>query len=202
MIDPGSTIPRMDRRRFLAAAAALPFAANASFVSADETATGTLPGSVSGSPDPDKSAEGVSPQFARYKLTLNRVLTGGSPAYTHDFLLKDLTGEPGRRFTNFSGDLSGRWIGALVSCSAQFGESFPALAPFVRDAIALQKPEGWFGKSFNRENPDDDDLALLWGNGRLLVGLMEFHQFQPDPAVLASAQKLGDFLLSIAPLYN
>lgn len=145
---------------------------------------------------------GDEPQFARYKLTLNRVLTGASPAYTRAFLLKDLTGEPGRRFTNFSGDLSGRWIGALASCAAQFGENFPTLAPFVRDAIALQKPEGWFGKSFNRDNPNDDDLALLWGNGRLLVGLMEYHQLRPDPAVLAAARRLGEFLLSIAPLYN
>ncbi len=147
-------------------------------------------------------ARAGDPQFARYRLTLNRVLTGTSPAYTREFLLKDLTGVSGRRFTNFSGDLSGRWIGALASCSAQFGESFPALAPFVREAIALQKPEGWFGKSFHRDNPNDDDLALLWGNGRLLVGLMEFHQLHPDPAVLAAARRLGDFLTSIAPLYN
>jgi DUF1680 family protein len=157
---------------------------------------------VCGTANESESARGTDPAFARYRLTLNRVLTGTGPAYTRDFLLKDLTGAPGRRFTNFSGDLSGRWIGALASCAVQFGENFPALAPFVRDAIALQKPEGWFGKSFNRENPNDDDLALLWGNGRLLVGLMEYHQLQPDPAVLAAARRLGDFLLEIAPLYN
>jgi hypothetical protein len=192
----------MDRRRFLASAAALPFAAQASLLSAGQTAPEAVPGSGSGPANEDKSTNGSGPAFARYKLTLNRVLTGPSPAYTREFLLKDLTGEPGRRFTNFSGDLSGRWIGALASCAAQFGESFPPLAPFVRDAIALQKPDGWFGKSFNRTHPNDDDLALLWGNGRLLVGLMEYHQLQPDLAVLAAAQRLGDFLLSIAPLYN
>jgi DUF1680 family protein len=31
---------------------------------------------------------------------------------------------------------------------------------------------------------------------------MEYHAIQPDPAVLASARRLGDFLLAIAPLYN
>jgi hypothetical protein len=186
----------MDRRRFLASSAALPFAARSSLLSADEPVTGA------GTAGQEKTAEVGDPRFARYRLTLNRVLTGDSPAYTRDFLLKDLTGASGRRFTNFSGDLSGRWIGALASCSAEFGENFPALAPFVRDAIALQRSEGWFGKSFNRDNPNDDDLALLWGNGRLLVGLMEYHQLQPDPAVLATARRLGDFLLAIAPLYN
>jgi len=190
----------MDRRRFLVSASALPFAAHASLVSAGQPSPDPVPDSSSATQD--KSTRASDPQFARYKLTLNRVLTGDSPAYTREFLLKDLTGAPGRRFTNFSGDLSGRWIGALASCSAQFGESFPTLAPFVRDAIALQRPEGWFGKSFNRNNPNDDDLALLWGNGRLLVGLMEYHHLQPDPTVLAAARRLGDFLLSIAPLYN
>jgi DUF1680 family protein len=184
----------MDRRRFLASTAALPFAAHASLLTADQSAS---PPSTQ-----SKSALAPDPQFARYKLTLNRVLTGTSPAYTREFLLKDLTGESGRRFTHFSGDLSGRWIGALASSSAQFGDSFPALAPFVRDAIALQKPEGWFGKTFNRDNPNDNDLALLWGNGRLLVGLIEYHQLRPDPAVLAAARRLGDCLLAIAPLYN
>ena len=188
----------MDRRRFLASTAALPFAAHASLLNADQTKSEPTQAAAT----QKKSASASDLQYARYRLTLNRVLKGTSPAYTREFLLKDLTGEPGRRFTNFSGDLSGRWIGALASCSAQFGESFPALAPFVRDAIALQKPEGSFGKSFKREKPNDDDLALLWGNGRLLVGLMEYHAIQPDPAVLASARRLGDFLLAIAPLYN
>jgi DUF1680 family protein len=187
----------MDRRRFLASSAALPFAARASLLGAEAQPVGGTEAATQ-----DKSTSALGPQFARYKLTLNRVLTGDSPAYTRDFLLKDLTGAPGRRFTNFSGDLSGRWIGALASCSAQFGESFPALAAFVHDAIALQQPEGWFGKSFNRDNPNDDDLALLWGNGRMLVGLMEYHQLQPDSAVLATARRLGDFLLAIAPIYN
>jgi DUF1680 family protein len=192
----------MDRRRFLASAAALPIAAHSSFLSAGQVSTGAVPNFDFGAANEDKSALGSNLAFARYKLTLKRVLAGGSPAYTREFLIKDLTGEPGRRFTNFSGDLSGRWIGALASCSAQFGETFPPLAPFVRDAIALQKPEGWFGKSFNRDNPNDDDLALLWGNGRLLVGLMEYHALNPDPAVFGAARRLGDFLLAIAPIFN
>jgi DUF1680 family protein len=117
-------------------------------------------------------------------------------------LLEDLRGTPGRRFTNFSGDLSGRWIGALAASASSFNEGFPTLDEFVKAALPLQHAEGYFGKSFNRDRPGDDDLALLWGNGRLLVGLMEYYALRPDPAVLDSARKLGDFLVRIGPAFN
>ena len=130
------------------------------------------------------------------------MLLGKNPQYTPEFLLEDLRGEPGRRFTNFSGDLSGRWIGALAASSSSFGEDFPSLDAFVKSALPLQHPEGYFGKSFNADHPADDDLALLWGNGRLLVGLMEFYSLRRQPAALAAARKLGDFLVAIGPQFN
>jgi DUF1680 family protein len=142
------------------------------------------------------------PNLDRYHHTLNRVLRGTQPEYTQEFLLEDLRGEPGRRFTNFSGDLSGRWIGALAASSASFGEEFPALDEFVKKALPLQHPEGYFGKSFDAQHPGDDDLALLWGNGRLLVGLMEYYNLRRDPATLAAARRLGDFLVGLGPVFN
>ena len=185
----------MNRRKFLAASAALPFAVRASALG--EQAEPAQPA------HPEKLSDSAGrPNFDRYHLTLNRVLEGAQPAYTHEFLLEDLRGEPGRRFTNFSGDLSGRWIGALAASSASFAEDFPGLDEFVKKALPLQHPEGYFGKSFNAEHPADDDLALLWGNGRLLVGLMEYHGLRRDPAALASARRLGDFLVGIGPKFN
>ena len=148
-----------------------------------------------------KMAEG-RPFYDRYRLTRDRVLSGTEPAYSSEFLLSDLRGEPGRRFTNFSGDLSGRWIGALASSSATYKEEFPALQPFVESALKLQHREGYFGKSFNADDPSDDDLALLWGNGRLLVGLTEYYSLSHDPDVLRAARQLGDFLVRIAPRFN
>ena len=180
----------MNRRHFLAASAALAV---------------TAPRSLHASAIPAAASSSVStlPAFARYQLTLERVLSGPNPAYTSSFLLEDLRGTPGsRRFTNFSGDLSGRWIGALTSSAAAFGQSFPALQSFVRAALPLQHPEGYFGATFNADQPTDDDLALLWGNGRLLVGLLEYNSHYPDPAVLAAARRLGDFLVSIGSLFN
>ncbi len=190
----------MNRRKFLAASAALPFAARS--VMAGERPE---PPVAAG---PDQSATNISrgssgrPNLSRYHHTLKRVLSGTGPAYTPEFLLADLTGAPGRRFTEFSGDLSGRWIGALAASSASFGEDFPALHDFVKQAIPLQHSEGFFGKSFSADHPGDNDLALLWGNGRLLVGLMEYYNLQPDPAALAAARRLGDFLVGIGPRFN
>lgn len=138
----------------------------------------------------------------RYRLTRDRVLHGTGPAYTPDFLLEDIHATPGRRFTEFSGDVSGRWISSLAAASAAYGESFPALDEVVRRTIALQHAEGYFGKTFHFDDPDDKDMALLWGNGRLLVGLMEYYSLKRDLTVLGSAKRLGDFLLRIGPRFN
>jgi DUF1680 family protein len=181
----------MNRRKFVVTSAALPFAAHS-----------LLDGQTI-RPDPNNAAPASDcPLLNRYHLTRDRVLHGAQPAYTPEFLLQDLRGEPGRRFTNFSGDVSGRWIGALAASAASFGEDFPVLDEFVKKALPLQHPEGYFGKSFNAGHPGDDDLALLWGNGRLLVGLMEYYALRRDPAVLAAARRLGDFLVAIGPRFN
>lgn len=194
----------MNRRRFLARAAALPFAAQAAATQGSEARRACAAASNTGTPPAlaPHTAPNAQPNLDRYHRTLHRVLFGAGPAYAPDFLLEDIRATPGRRFTNFSGDVSGRWVGALSTSAATFGGSFPALQGVVDRTIALQHPDGYFGKTFHYEHPDDDDLALLWGNGRLLVGLMEYYALNPDPAVLASAKKLGDFLLRIAPNFN
>jgi DUF1680 family protein len=182
----------MNRRNFLVASAAIPFAAHAAL-------SGERPAHSDREKSPIATA---SPNLDRYRLTRDRVLHGARPAYSQEFLLEDLRGTPGRRFTNFSGDLSGRWIGALSACSASFGDDFPVLDEFVSKTLPLQHAEGYFGKSFSAENPGDDDLALLWGNGRLLVGLMEYYALRHDRAALAAARRLADFLASIGPKFN
>jgi DUF1680 family protein len=136
----------------------------------------------------------------RYELTLQRVLSGTAPAYTPEFLLADVRPTPGRRFTEYSGDLSGRYIGALATAARVYGSNFPALDGLVEQVVSLQKPDGYFGSSFHYDKPTDPDLALLWGNGRLLVGLLEYYRYKPSAPVLAASTRLGDFLLRIAPL--
>jgi len=182
----------MNRRTFIAQAAALPLAAS--------VPTPCL--ALSGAPRTAVRDLKAGPDLSRYHLTLDRVLHGRNPEYTADFLLEDILATSGRRFTNFSGDLSGRWIGALATSASVFGDSFPRLDEVVRGVIAHQHPDGYFGSTFHYDHPDDNDLALLWGNGRLLVGLMEYHALTNDPDVFSSARRLGDFLIRIAPRFN
>lgn len=186
----------MNRRRFLAGSVALPLIAHATAIAEPARVRQEATHADSTAP------VSIEPMMERYRLTRDRVLHGTGPAYTPDFLLEDIHATPGRRFTEFSGDVSGRWISALAAASAVYGESFPALDEVVRRTIALQHPEGYFGKTFHFDDPDDKDMALLWGNGRLLVGLMEYHALKQDPTVLTSAKRLGDFLLRISPRFN
>lgn len=182
----------MNRRTFISQAATLPLAAS---VPSPCLALSDAPPSA----NQDLKA---GPDFSRYRLTLGRVLHGRDPAYTPDFLMEDILATPGRRFTNFSGDLSGRWTGALSASASVFGDSFPSLDEVVRRVITHQHRDGYFGSTFHYDHPDDNDLALLWGNGRLLVGLMEYYALTSDPDVLGAAKRLGDFLVRIAPRFN
>jgi hypothetical protein len=152
----------MDRRRFVQSAALLLPAARLRALA--------VPAEAADAPSPS-----IGDLAARYQLTLDRVLKGDAPAYTPDFLLADVKPQPVRRFTEYSGDLSGRYIGALSTAARVYGQTFTVLDPLVVRVIALQKRDGYFGVGFHYDHPTDDDLALLWGNGRLLVGLLEYY---------------------------
>jgi DUF1680 family protein len=136
----------------------------------------------------------------RFQLTLRRALSGDSPQYSHEFLLADIKPTAERRFTEYSGDLSGRYIGALSTAALVFRIETPGLDSLVKEVIARQKPDGYFGSTFHFDNPTDADMALLWGNGRLLVGLLEYYRYRRSQQVLTAAKRIGDFLLRVSPL--
>jgi DUF1680 family protein len=186
----------MDRRKFVKAAALLPIAGHAARLSAGSAATPPHQEEHESRPAPG------DPKWLpeRCALTLQRALTGASPQFTEEFLLADVRPDPIRRFTEYSGDTSGRYIGALASVSAAFRAPAPNLESFVAKVIALEKPEGYFGAAFHSSLLGDNDLALLWGNGRLLVGLLEYYAVDPSPRVLAACTRLGDWLVEIGPL--
>ncbi len=138
----------------------------------------------------------------RFDLTLERVLDGGPPVYDPPFLLADLIPRDVRRFTNFSGDLSGRYIGALAAASRRRPVPAETLRKLVHEAVGLQRADGHFGAPLSRFGVTDDDMALMWGNGRLLIGLLEYHAVAQDAAALRAAQGIGDFLLGNAEAFN
>jgi DUF1680 family protein len=139
---------------------------------------------------------------ARFDLTLKRVLHGGPPQYTEPFLLADVVPHDTRRFTNFSGDLSGRYLGALAISRPRRDEAGAPLEGFISAILEHQKSDGHFGDPMGRLAIEDDDMARLWGNGRLLIGLLEYYRETPRPEVLQAARALGDFLIAVAPRFN
>jgi hypothetical protein len=154
----------------------------------------------SASPATGPAASGTRPAgdlARRIGLTARRLTATGVPAYTEDFVLADVTPDTRRRFWNFSGDLSGRWIEALAVLPAP---SSADLAPLVARILAQQRPDGRFGRTdlaFTAAETGNEHMALLWGNGRLLVGLMAYWRVTRDTAVLAAARRLASFLLAV-----
>jgi len=125
---------------------------------------------------------------------------GIMPKISPEFILADLslTPEHKRRFTEFSGDLSGRYLSA-------FSKNNPDNNPvdihlLIDEALQYQHEDGRFGNadlSFDSEKLDGPQMALLWGNGRFLVGLMDYYIAYRRPEVLEAGVKLGNFLVSI-----
>jgi DUF1680 family protein len=147
----------------------------------------------------DKNTSGEINQ--RIKMVSDRILFGHTPEMSSDFILADISLKPEfkRRFTAFSGDISGRYFDVF---SAYPAENNPInMAKLMDEALQYQHPDGRFGNPdllFDPEKLASPHMALLWGNGRLLVGLMKYYQMDPQPKVLAAAKKLGDFINSIA----
>ena len=146
--------------------------------------------------EPEKSGE----LQRRIDMSVDRLLHGQIPAFTDPFILADvaLLPEYPRRFSNYSGDLSGRYLSAIsVLPRDQHPAGLPAL---VDKLISYQQPDGRFGRAnlaFTAREIGREHMALLWGNGRLLVGLMDYYAAYPEDQVLEAARRLGEFLLSI-----
>jgi hypothetical protein len=121
------------------------------------------------------------------------------PVFTKEFVLADVNINPDnpRRFYNYSGDLSGRYIECLSAfCN---NEKCGYLDKIVEDALLYQHDDGRFGDQelvFTEEYIDQEHTALLWGNGRLLTGLLEYYKYNPKPEILHAAKKIGDFFLT------
>ncbi|MFA6084261.1 beta-L-arabinofuranosidase domain-containing protein [Mucilaginibacter sp.] len=140
-------------------------------------------------------------EFAyRMNMAVKR-LTGRAiaPVFTDDFVLADVNVDlkAPRRFYNFSGDLSGRFIEVMTLINGDHPDI--KIKPLVDRLLTYQKKDGRFGNdslAFTAGQIGPQHMALLWGNGRLLVGLMTYYDHYKDPAALKAARRLGDFFLN------
>ena len=132
----------------------------------------------------------TGPVDARLRHGLARVLA--DPSFDRDFVLEDVARAPGyeRQFEEWCGDISGRWVGLFSSLASYTGELHPDLATIVRRIAELQRPDGRFGV----DAPTDTlDYPMIWGHGRLLIGLLEHREATGDPVALEVARRLGDY---------
>ena len=134
----------------------------------------------------------------RVKLTADRLLSGRVPEFSPEFVLADVALTPERRFNEYSGDLSGRYIGALALLPT--ADSPARLRGLVSQLAQHQRSDGRFGQAdlvFKAGEIGPRHMALLWGNGRLLVGLLEYYEQSRDAKILEVSRRLGEFLLGV-----
>ncbi len=107
----------------------------------------------------------------------------------------DVSFEMPRIFNEYSGDISGRWLEA-ISIAREHGHDVPDPTPLAESILQVQRPGGWFGAEvFDATNLSDRETKMLWGNGRLLAGLLAWHRLTGDARGLAAAKRLGEFVL-------
>lgn len=116
-----------------------------------------------------------------------------------------------RPFKNFSGDISGRFI-EIMAMNAQGGNPVHSGYKTLLKALpAYQRPGGYFAASgeVDWQKPIDNKtihtstmMPALWGNARLLCGLVEASRNDPsDTDLLSTARKLGDFYATMLPRF-
>lgn len=149
-----------------------------------------------------------------------------SPFDSVPWLRADLTGEnapefnkiveegmPFRPFKEYSGDISGRFI-EIMALNAQGSPVMnPAFLELLKEVPKHQRAGGYFCASgeINWQQPIDRNskgesivmMPALWGNARILCGLVEACcVFPENKEILATVKKLGDFYTGIVPRFT
>ncbi|MHB8953189.1 MAG: beta-L-arabinofuranosidase domain-containing protein [Pirellulaceae bacterium] len=126
------------------------------------------------------------------------------PYRSVEYLRSDLSFEVKRPFTNYSGDISGRFLEIACLTSPPGTLAPDTLPPLIGSIPQYQMADGHFGRDidFNQplepENPHAVILPVFWGHSRLLVGLLEAHRATSDATLLDCAKRIGDFYITTA----
>ena len=190
------------RRDFLVSSAAAAIAAALPWVDSSSATAAFDPLKSGTQPLTGASRISMGGTFGKmYKSGLERM---GKVPFEVNFVLADVNFNMKRMFTNFSGDISGRFI-EVCSSYSEDGESFPPiLQEVVEKIVQYQKPDGHFGADVNwqdkmdtfNETDNAKMMPILWGNGRLLLGLVAAWKAFGKAETLAAVQKLGDFYVN------
>ena len=118
----------------------------------------------------------------RYKQSLDRLTA--SPIDNVPFVLDDVNFNQQRRFFNYSGDISGRYIEVASLASTKDKPITPILPQVIDEIVQYQKEDGHFGREVDWNKPIDVagstdqslEMPILWGNGRLMLGLFAAYE--------------------------
>ena len=147
-------------------------------------------------------AEARGETRARLERAYNRLCS--PPLDYHQFVLADVHFHLNRRFTNYSGDISGRMLGSLTAAGPSIGQN-TSMTDILADSFPYhQHPDGHFGARQNLAESIDQtrDMPILWGNGRLLLALAQQCRQNPNPKLLTTAKRLGEYVISTRPYYG
>jgi hypothetical protein len=143
----------------------------------------------------------AGPWAAAQALNADRL--AAAPLDQPDFILDDVALKQHRKFAEYSGDISGRWIGAAAFLAPQFPRAFAAFPTVMAGFPLYQKADGHFGA--DQQLPKIErgrDMPILWGNGRLLIGLVEVYDHTGETNALVLARRLGDYFVTTDPVYD
>lgn len=127
-----------------------------------------------------------------------------APEFHEQFLIADLDFNQERWFTNYSGDISGRFLECMALAGGGDASCHPALAFMLEHIPENQREEGYFGIQVDFGGTIDYEqevprmMPILWGNARMLVALVEAWLAFGDERLLHSAERLGDFYVDSA----
>lgn len=128
-----------------------------------------------------------------------------NPHYSLPYVRADVSFEMDRKYTNYSGDISGRYLELCSLTSPPGVIAPPVLEPLMKTITQYQKEDGHFGAPINLADPlklnVNPAIALMWGNARLLIGLVTASERFHSPELMASARRLGDWYINTADRY-
>ncbi len=150
---------------------------------------------------PPEATRLAGPWAAAQALNADRMAS--APLDSPEFILDNVALKQHRKFAEYSGDISGRWIGAAAFLAPQFPKDFAALPTVMAGFPLYQKADGHFGAEQQLPKIERGrDMPILWGNGRLLIGLVEVYDRTLNTNALALARRLGDYFIITDPVYN
>ena len=139
----------------------------------------------------------------RYKQSLDRLCS--QPIDNVAFVLDDVNFNQKRRFYNYSGDISGRYIEVASLTSTKDKPTTPILPQIIDEIVQYQNPDGHFGREVDWNKTIDVagstdqslEMPILWGNGRLMLGLFAAYERFGNEKAFEAAKKMADFYVNI-----